>query len=74
MPSSDGHFVMPRLAVEERCKAYWVGAFMKGTSGYQIQWETRPQYNSGRGQVATLEHSDLGYRVKNCRAAKYAHA
>lgn len=67
-------FTAAELAVKTNCHAYWVGLYIKGTQRTQLQWETKTQYRSGDGQVAGLERSASGVRLRQCRVADYAHA
>ena len=70
--SPNGQFYFPRVAVKAVCSAYWVGPYLTRTGPRQVQWETKSQYGSGTGQFATVEQSDKGYRVRQCRAGTYA--
>ena len=66
-------FKTAEQAIKHTCHAYWIGLVIQRTAGTERQWETKPEYNSGAGRVARLEHSTRGYRVADCLAARYDH-
>jgi nitrous oxide reductase accessory protein NosL len=66
-------FATAERAVKATCGAYWFGRYIQHSGRKQIQWETRRQYNSGTGHVASLDRSPEGVRVTRCRAGAYTH-
>jgi hypothetical protein len=66
-------FSSAEAAVKHDCRACWVGEFIQNTHQTQIQWETKSEYASGAGIVATLARTGKGFRVINCHAGGYAH-
>lgn len=72
-PPATAWFKSADDAVKTTCNAYWVGLYIDHTQRKQLQWETRAQFATGTGQIASIVHSAAGYRVAQCRAALYTH-
>jgi hypothetical protein len=54
-------FSSAEAAVKHDCRACWVGEFIQNAHQTQIQWETKSEYASGAGIVATLARTGKGF-------------